>query len=266
MSTNISIFTFLKQMHKDTQQAVNFIKANLDFFCAPFLDQKEFQHWTLSSGQERNIRNLTDSLLLPLTNPTSYIAEFIDALIGKALEPKDTYCMRYGDEQRLINLLEKNWSLRRSILMTATNPSIKKWNEDHPLILSKSKKFFTIYEAVKTIEEKIRNLSPQFKEEAECSLASISLIKQELYHLIDAEKSERGEMLHFHNQCSQLIRQAKQDLIQRWGGHHELKHVLFLIGEVTHHIFSNGNPYSFFNEHSKIMESFSQLETTLSNL
>ncbi len=252
-------------MHKDTQHAVHFIKINLDFFCAPFLNQKEFQRWTLSSGQEQNIRNLTDSLMLPLTNPTSYIAEFIDALIGKALEPKDTSCLRFGEEQRLIALLEKNWSLRRSILMIAKNPSIQKWNEDHPQLINKTKKFFAIYEAIKTIEEKIKNLDQKFNEDVEYSLTSLSLIKQELYHLVNAQ-NEHKEQSDIQLKCYKLIDQAKQDLTKRWGEYREFKHILFLIHEVSHSLFSTENPYSFFNAHSSIIQSFGQLEMTLSLL
>ncbi|QMT59580.1 hypothetical protein [Legionella sp. PC997] len=251
-------------MHKDTQHALHIIKTNLDFFCAPFFNQKEFQRWTLSSGQEQNIRNLTDSLIIPLTNPTSYIAEFIDALIGKSLEPKDTSCLRCGEEQRLIDLLEKNWSLRRSILMVGKNPAIQKWNHDHPQLINKTKKFFTIYEAVNAIEEKIKKLDPQFKEDVEYSLTSLSLIKQELYHFINAQN--KYEEADFQRQCFKLIQQAKQDLRKRWGGNREFSPILFLIYEVSHSVFSTGNPYSFFNDHSSIINSLRQLETTLALL
>jgi hypothetical protein len=70
-------------MQVEISKTVNFITDNLDFFSAPFLDQKGFNEWVIASSQEQNIRNLTDSLSVPLTNLTSYLTQFNDALLGK---------------------------------------------------------------------------------------------------------------------------------------------------------------------------------------
>ncbi|KTD17765.1 hypothetical protein EAW55_09820 [Legionella jordanis] len=252
------------EMQKDSRKALDFIKANLDFFCAPFLHQKEFQNWVMQAGQEKNVRSLTDSLFVPLTNPISHLGEFIDSLIGKALQPNDRACLLHGDEQRLINLLEKHRHLRRAILMIARNPSIQKWNEDHPQLIKRTQKFFSACGIIHSLEEKLKTLAPQFKEDAKYSLTCLSLLKEELHNWIDAQKGVTGEVQDFGITCTQLIQQARQDLIKRWGKHPQLKHLLFLMGKIASGCFTKENPYSFFHEQSLIIDSISQLETTFS--
>ncbi|KTD24040.1 hypothetical protein [Legionella maceachernii] len=247
-------------MHAETLRATAFITVNLDFFSAPFLNQVEFQGWVANSGQEGNIKNLTDTLYLSLTNPVSYLAEFIDALIGKALGPKDTACLRYGDNQRLIALFEQNRSLTKTIVYLARNPAIKKWNEDHPEIVNKTRKINQLMSALAFFREKSEKMAETgFIDEARLGFQLIDDIKKEMVKLIDAIQDDSNS---FYKNCVTYIHQARLQLTNHWDYKQILRHLLFVISDNFNRAFPCLQCNSFFNERSEYITSLGSIEKT----
>ncbi|KTD25390.1 Uncharacterised protein [Legionella lansingensis] len=251
-------------MTGDILKAVDFITANLDFFCAPFLNQDEFRQWVYRSGQKKNVSNLTDNLLLPLTNPTSYLSEFIDALIGRSLGPTDILCLRYGNKQRLINLLQHSSLLTRTILAIRKNPAIQQWNDEHQNLVHRTQKLQQIFKHLDDLHEKGKKLVEhgldQYFERVE---QLILTIKNEVIKFIAQGESNDFNTLRI--TCLNHILEARKQLRAQWDYKQEIEHVLFVLMET----FNKRPPpenHFFFNPRSSLAKSLDHLEDCIANL
>ena len=242
-------------MQSDTLKALMVLTEHLDFFTAPFLDQDKFRQWVLSSGQETKIRSLTDSLYVPLTNPVSYLAEYIDALIGKSLDPYPRNCLRYGDSRRMIELLEKNKSVKQSIIYISSNTAIKTWEEDNPILVQKTKKITQLFQSIENLQKESEKLHALgLEQDAELVLGLVAKIKEKTIQLVD--NTEEGAAVSFCKECSSMIIETNQQLANHWSFKQKLKHLLFLINNTMKHNFSS----SFFKENSALMKAMDLIE------
>ncbi len=247
-------------------KAVNFITDNLDFFSAPFLDHDAFRQWALESGQEQNIQNLSDSLYIPLTNPVSYFAQYIDALIGKSLGPKDTSCLRYGDDKRLIAVLQENDAIGRAIISVANNAAIQKWNDDHCDRVQKTKKINNLFKQLENLQEERKNIiALGYIDDFRLARELEAKIKTEIILLIDDDNEPNSTEV-FAKKCQDYILQTRKQITAHWDYKQNLWHLLFCINDSVNKGFSNSQSNLFFNERSKLVETMDRIEKTACSL
>jgi len=90
---------------QDTQKriddAIAFLKKNIEFFSAPFEEPEIFNNWAKTN---KEIHLLSHFLFKALKN-NSNVADFAEAISGKLLGEVDKKCLKYGDDTRIKTLI-----------------------------------------------------------------------------------------------------------------------------------------------------------------
>ena len=204
------------------KQAIEFIKDNYSFFSAPLLDQHAYQAWMIDSKLESEAKDVSSSIFLALNIGQTPTAQYIDALVGKAINVNDFESLHYFNDDKLIALFEKNIALTDMIYVINNSPVITQWNLDHADIISKrallsqhSSLILDVRQKISDIRLKSLNLSERgFTQDANVAKTLANEMTQVLNAFIDSPAD-----VDIKARCTPIINNAKQSLNNHrgWG-------------------------------------------------
>ena len=174
-------------MGRDVNKVLTFIKQNYDFFKAPFENQEQFQQWAEQANMTQSLRDLTESLM-PVLKKTMTFSTYIDALVGRLLGDDKQY-LKYGYEERLIDVLSHKRVLDCFTEQVMTNPAIKQWNQDHQQQVREARGIFEIFEQLKDLEENINKMEQRHRKSAQFAKDVLQEFYKNLNQFMDIYKS-----------------------------------------------------------------------------
>lgn len=224
-------------MSNKVDQALAVFKENYAFFVAPLNNQDDFKRWLAKSKHQEQLLALSSklSIALRVNCIDSSITEYMDALIGKTLEPDDIQNLTYGDESRLRSLLVSKPNLVDVILNNADNDAIKEWNDDHSEDIDRYeqmseiiKNTSAIFENITIMKEKANNLrSRGYYSEAKIAERLTSKVIVELKNFI--EEPTQDNLDGFRAKTKLAISTARPALNKHRGWNHILGNLLIAI-------------------------------------